>query len=147
MSEHKAEIRWRRTTDDFRYETYNREHNWKFEQGIEVQASAAPGFGGNPDYVDPEEAFVAALASCHMLTFLAIAARKRLTVDSYVDSAVGYLEKNENGKLVISRIRLRPTVEFAGDASVDSETLDTMHSKAHHNCFLANSVHTEITVE
>ena len=147
MSEHQATISWDRGADDFSYEAYSRDHIWEFENGVKISASAAPGFRGSFEHVDPEEAYVASLSSCHMLTFLAIAARKRLVVDSYTDSAVGTLEKNENGKLAITRVILRPKVSFAQEACPSSEGLERLHHLAHAECFIANSVHTSISVE
>ncbi len=146
MSEHKAEIRWHRNTESFAYEDYDRRHSWKFEGGVEVAASAAPDFRGNAECVDPEEAFVASLSSCHMLTFLALASKKRLIVDSYVDQASGVLEKNQNGKLAITRVTLRPRVVFASGEQQGDEILSSMHQKAHRECFIANSVATEVQV-
>ena len=147
MSEHRATVSWRRESDDFAYESYNRGHGWSFDSGVEVPASAAPDFLGDPDRVDPEEAFVAAISSCHMLTFLAIAARKRLVVDGYRDEAVGHMEKNEDGRLAITRVVLRPRIEFAGDGAPSADVLEKMHHQAHEHCFIANSVRTEVTVE
>jgi len=147
MSEHKAHINWNRTTDSFAYDDYNREHTWTYENGVVVEASAAPQFLGKEDRVDPEEAFVAALSACHMLTFIAFCAKKRIVVDSYQDDAVGYLEKNEAGKLCMTRITLRPRVAFAEGHEPPQEVIDKLHHRAHENCFLANSVKTEITVE
>ncbi len=147
MSEHKATISWSRGASDFAYEAYSRDHTWSFEGGIQVAASAAPAFFGNAARVDPEEAFVASASSCHMLTFLALAARKRLVVDGYDDSACGFLEKNGDGKLAITRIVLRPRVRFGGSARPSAETIAQLHHLAHENCFIANSVCTEITVE
>ncbi len=147
MSEHQATITWNRGSDDFSYEAYSRDHIWEFENGVKIEASAAPGFRGSFENVDPEETYVAALSSCHMLTFLAIAARKRLVVDSYTDSAVGTLEKNEAGKLAITRVILRPKVSFAQEACPSSEGLERLHHLAHAECFIANSVHTSISVE
>jgi organic hydroperoxide reductase OsmC/OhrA len=146
MSEHKATITWKRTTDDFRYENYNRDHEWKFEGGVQVPASAAVAYLGSPHHVDPEEAFVASLSSCHMLTFLAIAARKRLTVDSYEDHAIGYMEKNEQGRLAVTRVELRPKIAFSGDKHPTPEQIDKMHHSSHKECFIANSVMTEVVV-
>ncbi|TBR21832.1 OsmC family peroxiredoxin, partial [bacterium] len=103
MSEHRVTVSWKRASEGFKYEEYNREHAWAFDAGIQVRASAAPDFRGKPDCVDPEEALIAALSSCHMLTFLAIASRKRLVVDSYEDAAVGILEKNAAGRLAVTR--------------------------------------------
>jgi len=145
MSEHRVTVSWERTTEDFSYEAYSRNHLWSFEGGIEVPASAAPGFLGEAERVDPEEAFVAALSSCHMLTFLAIAARKRLVVDGYHDAAVGYLEKDADGKLAITRVILRPEVTFA--AAPSPEAIEKMHHQSHEHCFIANSVKTDVRVE
>jgi len=147
MSEHRATLRWKRSSETFTYEAYNRSHSWSFDAGIDVRASASPTYRGDADAVDPEEAFVAAVASCHMLTFLAIAARKRLVVDAYEDDAVGHMEKNEHGKLAVTRITLRPRIRFAEGAAPSAEQLATMHDQSHHECFIANSVKTAITVE
>ena len=117
MSEHRVHLSWQRGGRDFRYESYPRDHVWRFEGGVEVPASAAPAFLGSAERVDPEAAFVAALSSCHMLSFLAIASRKRLVVDSYEDDATGFLEKNQAGKLAVTRVVLRPRVAFAGAAN------------------------------
>jgi organic hydroperoxide reductase OsmC/OhrA len=97
--------------------------------------------------VDPEEAFVAALSSCHLLTFLAIAARRRLVVDDYSDEAIGYLEKNAEGRLAVTRVVLRPRVAFGGAGPPATEELASLHELAHAQCFIANSVRTEVTVE
>src|SRR3984957_2832881 len=99
MSVHRAAVRWKRTSADFTYDSYNRAHDVMFKEGVIVlPASSAPAFKGDADRVDPEEAFVASLSSCHMLTFLAICARKRLVVESYEDDASGTLEKGADGK-------------------------------------------------
>ncbi len=147
MSEHRVTIIWRRTSPDFKYEDYNREHSWSFDAGIRVQASAAPAFRGTPDCVDPEEAFVASLSSCHMLTFLAVASRKRILVDSYEDAAVGFMEKNAQGKLAVTRVVLRPRVQFGGSGTPSKEEIARLHEAAHQECFIANSVLTVVTVE
>jgi organic hydroperoxide reductase OsmC/OhrA len=146
MSEHKATISWSRGPHEFTYDTYSRDHDWRFEGGTRVAASAAPDFKGNAARVDPEAGFVAAAASCHMLTFLALAARKRLVVERYEDAAVGILEKNDAGKLAVTRITLRPKVAFGG-APPSAESLARLHEQAHEHCFIANSVRTEIEVK
>ena len=146
MSEHVAQISWSRDGRDFAYETYSRDHVWRFDGGVEVAATAAPAFLGNPALVDPEEAFVAAVSSCHMLTFLAVAARRRLVVDRYEDAAIGWMEKNEAGRLAVTRVALRPLVQFSGKAP-SAEELARLHELAHQHCFIANSVKTAITVE
>lgn len=148
MSAHHASIRWKRTSADFTYDSYNRAHEMRFNEGtIVVPASAAPAFKGDIDRVDPEEAFVAALSSCHMLTFLALCARKRLVVDSYDDDAVGVMEKGSDGKLWVSRVTLRPRIRFAAGTSVEPAALAEIHHKAHGECFIANSVKTDVSVE
>lgn len=148
MSEHHAGVRWKRTSADFTYETYNRAHEVRFKNGaITLAASSAPSFRGDADRVDPEEAFVASLSACHMLTLLAICARKRLTVESYDDDAVGYLEKGENGKLWVARATLRPRIRFAADMTVDDGTLAKIHHQSHEECFIANSVKTDVSIE
>jgi organic hydroperoxide reductase OsmC/OhrA len=148
MSDHHAAVRWTRTSADFTYNTYNRSHEMRFKNGdIVLAASSAPAFKGDSERVDPEEAFVGSLSSCHMLTFLAICARKRLTVDSYDDEAVGTLEKGANGKLWMGHVMLRPCVRFAPDVNVDRATLNEIHHLSHEECFIANSVKTEVAVE
>ena len=147
MSEHRVSVKWARSKDDSSFESYNRDHAWTFESGIEIKASAAPEFQGNPDCVDPEEALVGALSSCHMLTFLAIAAKKRLTVDHYEDNAVGFLEKNADGRLAVTRATLRPKVIWGDDKTHTIEEIEKMHESAHRACFIANSVLTEVSIE
>ena len=146
MSQHIADIRWKRETESFAYEDYDRTHIWRFDNGVEVTATAAPAYLGSPSCVDPEEAFVASISSCHMLTFLAIAARKRLTVDSYEDHAVGHMQKNAEGRVAVTRVDLNPKVVFAPGVDVDAAALEKMHHSARENCFIANSVKTDIVV-
>jgi organic hydroperoxide reductase OsmC/OhrA len=145
MSEHLAHIRWHRRSPDFSYDSYNREHEWTFAGGSKIAASAAPAYLGNSAFVDPEEAFVASVSACHMLSFLALCARKRITVDDYSDQARGYLEKNPAGKLSITRIELNPRCRFA-DLDPEHDLLAELHRRAHAECFIANSVNTEIEV-
>jgi organic hydroperoxide reductase OsmC/OhrA len=147
MSEHTVTVQWRRETPDFAYETYNRDHDWTFDAGVTVRASATPAYLGNADCVDPEEAFVASLSSCHMLTFLAIAAKKRYVVDGYRDQAVGVLGKDATGNLAMTKVTLRPEVTFSGEKAPGPEELRQLHDRAHHACFIANSVKTEVVVE
>ncbi|MCA1658223.1 MAG: OsmC family protein, partial [Verrucomicrobiaceae bacterium] len=124
MSEHKMTLTWKRGTPDFEYKTYNRDHTWKFDGGHEMEASAAPAYLGNPKNVDPEEAFVAALSSCHMLTFLAVACKKKFMLDEYTDDAVGHMEKNAEGKLAITRVELHPKLKFSGDNQPTAQDLE-----------------------
>lgn len=146
MSEHVATIAWKRETESFAYDHYNRAHEWSFDGGVTVPGSASPLYKGDADRVDPEEAFVAALSSCHMLTFLAIAARKKLVVDAYEDRAVGHMDKNAEGKIAITSVDLHPHIVFAPGVEVDAATLKKMHHDAHEHCFVANSVKTLVIV-
>jgi organic hydroperoxide reductase OsmC/OhrA len=147
MSEHNATVDWKRETPDFAYESYNRDHDWSFDAGITVRASANPAYMGSESCVDPEEAFVASLSSCHMLTFLALAARKRYIVDGYKDQAVGVLSKDAAGRLAMTRVALRPRVVFGGETIPSPDEVRRLHDQAHHACFIANSVKTEVVVE
>lgn len=147
MSEHRARIVWSRQTPDFNYDTYNRDHVWHIDGGVDIPASGAPEFKGHHDRCDPERALVAALSSCHMLTFLAIAARKRFVADAYEDQASGVMTKNAKGKLWVSHVTLRPRVTFSGEKQPSKDEIDQMHHAAHENCFIALSVLTEITIE
>jgi organic hydroperoxide reductase OsmC/OhrA len=141
-----AQTVWNRAQPDFAYETYDRGHTITLGSGTALQASAAPAYRGDPQKVNPEEQLVAALSSCHMLTFLAIAARKRFVVDSYEDEASGTLEQNPQGKLAVTRVTLRPRVVFSGPRQPSAEERAAMHHTAHRECFIANSVRTEVTV-
>ena len=145
MSEHKATIKWSRAGKDFTYKTYSRDHVW-IANGNEIPASATSTYLGNPNRVDPESALVAALSSCHMLTFLALAANKGFVVESYEDEAVGHLEKNTAGKMAITRVELRPKIAFGGAKTPVAADLEWLHDKAHKECFIANSVTTEVHV-
>tara|TARA_B110000438_G_scaffold206429_1_gene198131 strand:+ start:224 stop:580 length:357 start_codon:yes stop_codon:yes gene_type:complete len=111
-----------------------------------VRASAALEFLGNADRVDPEEAFVASISACHMLTFLAIAAKRRFVVDTYSDNAVGYLEENDEGRMAVTRVELRPEIAFSDETFPTPDQIDSMHHMSHRECFIANSVSTEIVV-
>ena len=111
-----------------------------------IKATAAPEFLGNPELVDPEQAFVASIASCHGLTFLAICALQKIEVDSYSDNAVGYLEKAEDGKPWLSKIDLHPKIKFADSVNIENEQIQELHQKAHAECFLARSVKTTIKI-
>ena len=147
MSEYKVTISWKNTSQEFLKGKYSREHTWKFDGGHEMTATAAPAYLGNPKNVDPEEAFVASLSSCHMLTFLAIACKQKFVLDEYVDNAVGHMDKNAEGKMAITRVTLKPKIKFSGEKQPTADELDKLHHAAHENCFIANSVKTEITVE
>lgn len=149
MSKHTALITWQRQANEiFSDNQYSRAHTWRFDGGLLVPASPSPHVVPLPlsveENVDPEEAFVAALSSCHMLVFLSIAAKRRYVIDSYVDAAEGELTVSENGKEWVSRVVLNPKVVFSGDKQPSYEQLEKMHHMAHENCFIANSVKTEI---
>ncbi|MBU6950625.1 OsmC family protein [Hahella sp. HN01] len=151
MSEYFATVRWLRGAQDFVSNQYSRGHEWEFDGGVRVPASASPHIVPLPfsvaENVDPEEAFVASLSSCHMLFFLAYAAKRKFVVDSYEDSAIGVLAKNEQGVMMMTQVRLRPRVEFSGSARPTHEELEALHHRAHESCFIANSVKTEVVVE
>ena len=143
----RASVRWQRTSADFHYESYNRAHDVAFGSGTVIKASSAPAYRGEPDRVNPEEQFVGALSSCHMLTFLAIAAKKRFVVDAYDDDASGVLDRNENGALSMTQVTLRPKVVFGGDRYPTDDELTAMHETAHKGCFIAQSVKTDVRCE
>jgi organic hydroperoxide reductase OsmC/OhrA len=150
MSEYKATVEWQRQGADFDYQTYNRSHTLSFAGGIRVPASAAPAnipptAAGAPG-VDPEQAFVASLSSCHMLWFLHLASRAKFVVDRYVDEASGVLEKDAEGRMAMTRVTLRPVVSYAGRAP-SAEEHAQLHEGAHDKCFIANSVKTAVTIE
>jgi organic hydroperoxide reductase OsmC/OhrA len=148
MSEHVATIRWQRGTDNFTDDKYSRGHEWEFDGGTTIPASASPDIVPLPmsvaENVDPEEAFVASLSSCHMLFFLAIAAKSGFVIDDYTDEASGRMEKNDEGKLVITKVVLRPNATYSGERIPDRKKIEKMHHLAHEQCFIANSVKTEV---
>ena len=151
MSSYTSTIRWTRGDDgDFAKGQYSRAHEWAFDGGAVVPASASPHVVPAPwsdkAGVDPEEAFIASLSSCHMLFFLDFARRAGFVVDSYVDEADGELAKGADGTTAMSRVTLRPRIAWSGQAP-DEAALAELHSKAHHACFIANSVTSEVTVQ
>ncbi len=149
MSEHHASLRWIRTGTDFRRGQFSRAHTWTFDGGLTVPASASPGVvpapWSDPAAVDPEEAFVASLASCHMLTFVWLASRAGFVVETYEDHAVGTLTKNERGIPWISHVTLHPRITW-GERTPTTAELDDLHHHAHEQCFIANSVKTTLSV-
>ncbi len=147
MSEHNVKLIWKKQTESFAYKDYNRDHQWDFGEGLVVNASSAPQYLGNPECADPERAFAAALSSCHMLFFIAICSKKRLVVENYIDKSTAFLEHDEQGELVISKVILRPDVTFSEGVEVSQETLDKIHHQSHEKCFLARSVKSELLVE
>jgi organic hydroperoxide reductase OsmC/OhrA len=147
MSEHKVTIKWKRELDDFSYAKYDRTHEWIFEGGTVVKASSATKYLGKAEFVNPEEALAAALSSCHMLTFLSIASRRNIIVDSYEDNAVAIMSMNPKGKLAVTKTYLRPKITFSGSNIPDNAQIIEMHHHSHEECFIANSVLTEVIVE
>jgi organic hydroperoxide reductase OsmC/OhrA len=152
MSTYTATIRWNRTesAEGFAKGQYSRAHEWAFDGGHVMKASASPHIvpapWSDPEGVDPEEAFVASLSSCHMLFFLDFARRQGLAIEAYVDEAEGVLEKRADGKMWMSRVTLRPKISWEGDPP-DEAALADLHHRAHEACFIANSVTTEVTVQ
>ena len=146
-----SKIIWQRNDAIFSDNRYSRKHTWQFDGGIEVAASSSPQVVRVPlsdaAAVDPEEAFVASLASCHMLWFLDITARAGFIIDSYVDDAAGVLAKNGDGKIAMTIVTLKPHVIFSGEKRPSRDNIQQMHHKAHEECFIANSVKCEIRCE
>ncbi|MBZ6075989.1 OsmC family protein [Microvirga puerhi] len=148
--EYTAKISWTRDGAVFSDNRYSRGHRWSFDGGITVQASSAPSSVPLPysleNAVDPEEALVASISSCHMLTFLYLAAKKRFVVDSYEDDAHGVMTKNDKGKLYVSKVTLDPKITFSGDKVPTPAQIAELHHLAHQECFIANSVLAEVVV-
>ena len=151
MSTHQATIRWLASPgEDFAKGQYSRAHSWNFDGLTNVSASASPHVvpmpWANPDAIDPEEAFVASVASCHMLFFLDFARRSGLVVTGYEDEAEGEMHKGSDGRTRITRIALRPRIVFAGEEP-DQAVIDELHHKSHEACFIANSITSEVVIE
>ena len=152
MSEHLATVQWSRGDQDFTGSRYSRAHEWRFDGGAVVRGSSAPSTLvppplSDPTAVDPEEALVAALSSCHMLFFLAFAAKGGFTVDSYRDEAVGTLGRDDRGKTSITTVTLKPGVVFSGAPGPDAATIEALHHRAHEACYIASSIRAEVTIE
>lgn len=151
LSEYTATIKWQRDDQDFLDDNYSRGHIWEFDGGVSVPASASPHIVPPPksvaDNVNPEEAFVASLSSCHMLFFLSIAAKNGYVIDNYTDCAVGHMARNEQGQFAMTKVTLRPRVAFSGDKQPTAEQLEKIHEQSHEQCFIANSVRTEVSTE
>lgn len=150
MSEHKAKITWNEATPEYLKGRYSRKHLWEFDGGAVVHASASPSILppslANPECVDPEEAFVASVASCHMLTFLFLASKHGFTVEKYVDEAFGTTSQTDGGSLWVSEINLAPQITYGGDKQPTAEEEERIHYLAHEQCFIANSVKSKILV-
>jgi organic hydroperoxide reductase OsmC/OhrA len=151
MSAHTATVQWQRADENFAKGEYSRRHEWRFDGGSVVAASPSPHVVPAPwsdaSAIDPEEAFVAAISSCHMLWFLSLAAERGFVVDRYTDEAVGTMARIAPGKQAITDVVLRPRIEFAPAHAADAKEVDALHETAHERCFIANSVKTAIRVE
>jgi organic hydroperoxide reductase OsmC/OhrA len=151
MSEHRATVIWKSNHPDFLRGRYSREHSWTFDGGLTVPASSSPAVvpvpHSNPAGVDPEEAFVAAISSCHLLTFLHLASQQGFQVDSYKDEAIGAMTKNEKGVPWISVVTLHPKIEYSGGKLPTPADEERLHHLAHEQCFIANSIKTVVTVK
>ena len=152
MSVYTANILWQRDDKEtFIDHTYSRAHQWNFDGGASISASSSPSIVPLPysveENVDPEEALIASLSSCHMLFFLQIAAKRKFIVDEYVDQAIGIMEQDKAGKMSMTKVTLRPEVKFSGDKSPSRDQLEKMHHQSHEQCYIANSVKTEVVTE
>jgi organic hydroperoxide reductase OsmC/OhrA len=151
MSTYTAQTLWLREDQNFLDNRYSRKHILRFDGGAELVGSSSPHVVPLPysdaSAVDPEEMFIASLSSCHMLWFLSVAVKRKFCVDRYFDAASGLMEKNADGKLVVSVVTLRPEVRFSGDRLPTRAELDAMHHAAHDDCFIANSVKTQVLCE
>jgi organic hydroperoxide reductase OsmC/OhrA len=150
MSEHRAIVEWAKPSPDYLKGRYSREHSWSFDGGAVVLASSSPSVVpvpmSNAAGVDPEEAFVASLSSCHMLTYLDLARRKGFTIEHYRDEAVGHLAKNADGAMWISDVTLNPKITYTGDKRPTPAEEEDLHHQAHKFCFISNSVKTDVKV-
>ena len=151
MSAHTVTVRWQRGEQPFTDNRYSRSHTWTFDGGVVVPASSSPHVVPLPysrsDAVDPEEAFVASVSSCHMLWFLSLARERHFCIDSYSDDATGVMAKDTSGKLAMTLVTLRPNAVFVGDRLPTKDEIASLHHQAHAECFIANSVKTEIRCE
>lgn len=151
MSTYTATVKWQRGDRAFEPKSYSRGHEWIFDGGLTVPASASPDIVPLPlsvaEAVDPEEAFIASLSSCHMLFFLDLASRRGIVVDEYTDEAVGFLGKNSEGRMAMTQVILKPNAVYGGDTEPDAEKTAELHHKAHELCFIANSVTSEVLTE
>ncbi|MGV8996284.1 MAG: OsmC family protein [Parvibaculaceae bacterium] len=151
MSNYVAHVEWRlRDGDDFEANRYSRSHRWHFDGGATVEASSAPSSvplpWSDPAGVDPEEALIASVSSCHMLWFLSLAAKAGYAVVTYSDRASGVMSKDERGRIAMTRITLAPQIAFASGKAPDAAALAALHNDAHEKCFIANSLRTEVVI-
>jgi len=147
MGNHLTFIQWQRNGQDFKYETYDRTYTIKFSGGINIQASNPKEYFGTPELPNPEELLVSALSGCYMQTFLAVACKYGYIIDSYTDEAIGITDKNEHGKISVTKITLHPKIKFSGSKLPDDNTINKMREKAHENCFISNSINSQVSIE
>lgn len=152
MSEYFAKVTWtRQPSEAYIDNQYSRGHQWQFDGGLTIAASSSPHVVPLPysveANVDPEEAFVASLSSCHMLFFLSVSAKRKFVVDEYTDQAIGIMEKDETGKISMTKVTLKPKIKFSGERQPNLAQLEKMHHQSHEQCFIANSVKTEVVTE
>jgi len=151
MSEYGATVFWERGDQDFCSNAYSRGHSWSFDGGLVVPASASPDIVPLPwsvaENIDPEEAFVASISSCHMLFFLSLAAKRKILVDRYKDVATGFMEQREDGRIAVTKVVLRPESTYGNNSQPSREQLEKLHHRAHELCFIANSINTTIVTE
>ncbi len=140
MSDYSILLEWQRDTKEFLYSSYTRNHTVTFGINGKVLGSASPEFNGDPHYMDPEQAFIMSLSSCHMLTFLAIASNNGFIINKYSDKALGEIGKNKIGRQAMVAVYLRPVVIFSEEKKPSAGEFQIMHDRAHHNCLIANSV-------
>jgi organic hydroperoxide reductase OsmC/OhrA len=147
MSEFKINISWKKGPEEFTYETYDRTHAIQFNGGQSIFSSSTKETFGKDEHANPEEMLAAALSSCHMLTFLAVASKKKKIVTDYTDETVAILEKGDSGKLQVTKIYLNPRVRFSDETVVTHEELNQLHEAASRNCFIGLSIKSEVIVK
>ena len=151
MTQFEATIAWERGQQAFADNRYSRAHQWQFDGGLTVPASSSPlsvpAPMSEPGAVDPEEALVAAVSSCHMLFFLSFAARRGFSVDSYSDQPVGTMDRNADGKMAMTLFTLRPVIAFGGERQPGSADLEALHHEAHEHCYIANSIKADVIIQ
>ena len=146
MESFKINVKWNLSANDFQFDHYNRNHSITFSGDQVINNSSAPTYNGDEFMSNPEELLASSLASCHMLTFLAVASKSGFHVNSYEDDAVAILEKNEANQISVTKIILHPEIKFSGEKIPDLEKLKSLHDKAHRNCFIANSIKCQVEI-
>ncbi|ARB93325.1 OsmC family protein [Legionella longbeachae] len=147
MANHSVSIHWQRIGQDFNYETYDRTYTIKFSGGTNIQASNPKDYFGKSELPNPEELLMSALSGCYMQTFLAVACKNGYIIDNYFDDAIGITNKNELGKISVTEITLHPKIKFGGSKLPDDDAITKMREKAHANCFISNSINSQVNIE